>query len=100
VLADVSTIGRDAVTGWPYRNANVMYEVGMAPSCGQPSDVLLVRYDRDRFLFDVSAIPHVTLDFTDVGTGVATLNGHLLQRLRALWAKKEAKSRRHIDGSP
>ena len=43
VLADVSSVGRDAVTGQPYRNGNVMYEVGIALACRGPSDVLLVR---------------------------------------------------------
>lgn len=64
VLADVSSIGKDSVTGQTYRNGNVMYEVGIALSCRQSQDVLLVRDDRDPFLFDLSSIPHITLDFT------------------------------------
>lgn len=64
VLADVSSIGKDSVTGQAYRNGNVMYEVGIALSCRQSQDVLLVRDDHDPFLFDVSSIPHIALDFT------------------------------------
>lgn len=56
VLADVSTAGKDQNTGEPYRNGNVMYEVGLALACRQPAEVLLIRDDRDRFLFDVSTI--------------------------------------------
>ena len=82
VLADVSTAGRDAVTGAPFRNGNVMYEVGIALACRQPSEILLVRDDHDPFLFDVSAIPHVTLDFTDTSTAIAALSEHLLSRIR------------------
>ena len=35
VLADVSTVGHEAVTGHPFRNANVLYEVGIALACRQ-----------------------------------------------------------------
>jgi len=42
VLADVSTAGRDSVTGDAYRNGNVMYEVGIALACRQPAEVILL----------------------------------------------------------
>ena len=70
VLADVSTIGKDSVTGAPYRNANVLYEVGIALACRHPSEVLLVRDDEDKFLFDVSSIPHMKVDFTNTVVAV------------------------------
>lgn len=81
VLADISSVGKDSVTGQPYRNGNVMYEVGIALACRQPSEVLLVRDDHDKFLFDVSTVPHITLDFTNTGKAVQTLTEHLLARL-------------------
>ncbi len=40
-------------------------EAGLALACRQPSEVLLIRDDRDNFLFDVSAIPHKIIDFSD-----------------------------------
>lgn len=70
VLADISTIGKDSVTGVPYRNANVLYEVGIALACRQPSEVLLLRDDEDKFLFDVSSIPHMKVDFTNTAVAV------------------------------
>jgi hypothetical protein len=82
VLADVSTLGRDAVTGVPYRNGNVLYEVGVALACRQPSEVLLVRDDEDRFLFDVSSIPHMKVVFTDVNAAVEQVAEGLAARLR------------------
>ncbi len=45
ILADVSTVGQDLKTGDPYRNSNVMYEVGLALACRQPCEVILVRDD-------------------------------------------------------
>lgn len=50
VLADVSSIGKDNVTGEAFRNGNVMYEVGLALACRHSSEVLLIRDDNDKFL--------------------------------------------------
>jgi len=83
VLADVSTVGNDSKTGARYRNGNGMYEVGIALACRHPHEVLLVRDDNDPFLFDVSAIPHMTLDFTaaDAVTKLAAaLQGRLAEQ--------------------
>ena len=66
ILADVPSIGKDSKTGIPYRNGNVMYEIGIALACRQPADVLLLRDDTDKFLFDVSTVPHMHLDFVDI----------------------------------
>jgi hypothetical protein len=81
VLADVSSIGKDSVTGDSYRNSNVMYELGIALACRHPSEVLLMRDDHDKFLFDVSTIPHVTLDFTDISKARKELGELLLARI-------------------
>ena len=82
VLADVSSVGKDSKNGESYRNGNVMYEVGLALACRHPSDVLLVRDDKDKFLFDVSTVPHMHLDFTDIEKARAALQTELLARLR------------------
>jgi hypothetical protein len=81
VLADVSTLGKDSVTGRSYRNGNVMYEVGLALACRQPEEVLLVRDDREPFLFDVSTIPHMQVDFADECGARDALAAALRQRL-------------------
>lgn len=82
VLADVSTVGNDKTSGQPYRNGNVMYEVGLALACRHPSEVLLVRDDEDRFLFDVTAIPHKKIDFTDAPQARQVLTELLAERLQ------------------
>ena len=82
VLADVSSIGHDSKTGRPYRNGNVMYELGLALACRQPSEVLLIRDDRDKFLFDVSTIPHKHVDFTDPERARIELKEELISRLK------------------
>ena len=81
VLADVSPLGYDSKTGHPYRNGNVLYEVGLALACRHPSEVLLLRDDHDRFLFDVSTIPHKQINFADIDGAKTELAEALLARL-------------------
>ena len=81
VLADVSSIGVGRDSGNAFRNANVLYEVGVALASRQPHEVLLVRDDNDKFLFDVSTIPHATIDFDDGDKSVASLARLLQDRL-------------------
>lgn len=67
VLADVSVVDEGRYTGTPIRNGNEMYEVGIALACRMPSEVLLIRDDSKKFLFDVSTIPHMPIDFSKMG---------------------------------
>jgi hypothetical protein len=98
VLADVSSVGKDSVTGYPYRNANVMYEVGLAMTCRQPHEVLLVRDDNDKFLFDVSTIPHKRIDFTNIDMARAELHDELLNRLKEDNHINDARVKKAISG--
>ena len=54
VFADVSTI--EVVNGKPFRNGNVMYEVGIAHAVRQPEEVLLFRSDNAEVLFDIANV--------------------------------------------
>lgn len=81
VVADVSCVGRDSATSMPFRNGNVMYEVGLALACRQPSEVLLIRDDKERFLFDVSTVPHMTIDFTSEARARSELRQAMEARL-------------------
>lgn len=82
IVADVSTVGKDSVTRKPYRNPNVLYEIGIALACRQPQEVLLIRDDDDPFLFDVSTIYHMKLDFTEVEEARTRLQQELIARLK------------------
>lgn len=82
ILADVSAIGRDSVSGESYRNGNVMYEIGLALACRQSQEVLLIRDDKEKFLFDVSTIPHMHLDFGNPEQAKQQLHDELKARLR------------------
>jgi len=91
VLGDVSVVGYDSKTGQSYRNGNVMYEVGLALACRQSAEVLLIRDDKDRFLFDVSTIPHIHLDFSDAAKASATLAEEIAARLREIDHIRDAR---------
>ena len=54
VIADVTTVGH--LAGKPYRNGNVMYELGLAHAVRLPEEVLLFRSDRDPLLFDMANV--------------------------------------------
>ncbi|MBX7169277.1 MAG: hypothetical protein K1X74_23290 [Pirellulales bacterium] len=54
ILADISTL--HVIDDTAYRNANVMYEVGIAHSLRLPEEVLLFRSDCDRLLFDLANV--------------------------------------------
>jgi hypothetical protein len=80
VLVDVTTIGY--LNDMPMRNGNVMYELGIALACRHPSDVLIIRGDNDRLLFDVTTIPHKQIDFSDEAKSAKELQAELVERMR------------------
>lgn len=53
-VADITSIGD--IGGRPVRNANVMYEVGLAHAMRQPEEVLLFRSDEHPLMFDISNV--------------------------------------------
>jgi len=114
ILADVSTIGKDSVSGDSFRNGNVMYEVCLALASRHSSEVLLVRDDKDEFLFDVSTIPHKHINFIDKEQAINVLRDELIARLKernhvndarvhlalASLTNEEASALKHIAGLP
>ena len=54
ILGDITTIG--SIDGKPIRNANVLYEIGLAHASRLPEEVILFRSDNDALLFDVANI--------------------------------------------
>lgn len=91
ILADVSVVGHDSKTGESYRNGNVMYEVGLALACRQSAEVLLIRDDKDSFLFDVSTVPHKHLDFAELLNARCVLTEEIEARLREIDHVRDAR---------
>ncbi len=60
VLVDVTTMG--IMDGTPIRNGSVMYEVGLAQAVRQPEEVILLRSDNARIIFDISIVRILSYD--------------------------------------
>jgi hypothetical protein len=72
IIADITTIGY--IDTAPVRNANVLYEVGIAQAVRLPEEVLLFRSDEDPILFDVTNIRINTYDPDGDVTGSQTID--------------------------
>ena len=64
VFADISVMQEGRWKG--QRNANVLYEVGLAHACRHSTEVLLVRRDAEEINFDVAGIRIHTYDPSDL----------------------------------
>ena len=84
VLADISVTDRWTENGEPRwaRNGNVMYEVGLALSCRQPVEVILLRDDSEPLLFDLSHIPVIRFDPNDADAAISIIRTGIADRLR------------------
>jgi hypothetical protein len=87
----VSVVGYDAKSGFSYRNGNVMYEVGLALACRQSAEVLLLRDDRAPFLFDVSTVPHMHVDFSDAEAARTAVAQEIVMRLKEVDRVRDAR---------
>src|SRR5690606_12698324 len=86
-IAEISEIGK--LDDRSIRNANVMYEVGLAQAVRLPEEVLLVRSDKEQLLFDITNVRvHYYEPDTDVGKASALLGELALESLRAVEQKK------------
>ena len=80
-LADISIVDTGSRSGEQFRNGNVMYEVGIALSIRNPTEILLVRDDQEKTLFDVSMVPHMHIDFSDVESAKSELTEAISNRI-------------------
>lgn len=84
VLADISVVSIFPTDGSAavFRNSNVMFEVGLALACRQPVEVVLVRDDQEKILFDVSHISVKQFDPSAISDSTQLIRSLLLDRLR------------------
>ena len=98
VLADVSVIDEGRYTQVPIRNANVMYEVGIALACRTPPEVVLVRDDTKPLLFDLSTIPTLLVDFENPRVAIEALRTVIADRLTEISLVEDARVRQAVQG--
>lgn len=99
ILADISVTNRweDGPTKRFCRNANVMYEVGLAIACRQPCEVLLVRDDSDQLLFDASHLPVMRVDFNDQHAARGSIQQAITDRLLERDKLKDIRVQKILD---
>jgi hypothetical protein len=99
VVADISVVDRwvDGAERRAARNGNVMYEVGLALACRQPVEVLLIRDDDERLLFDVSTIPVLRNDPQDPIRSQEALREAIVDRLRERSLQRDLRLRRTLE---
>ncbi len=82
VIADISSMGM-APDGYNVlRNGNVMYELGLAHAVKSPAAVIIIKDDNDKMLFDVSSIPHFTIDFSDTEAAKERVKEIIIDRIQ------------------
>ena len=92
-LADITVLGE--LDGHPVRNANVLYEVGLAHATRLPEEVALLRSDDKELLFDVMNVR--VLEYDPDGAPEAAQNlvaDAILRSLRELDLRRSLSVRR------
>lgn len=92
IVADISAL--DDLNGRPLRNANVMYEVGLAHSVRLAEEVILFRSDGSKLDFDVAGvrIHHYDPD-GDAEAARRTVSETIVDSLRSLDARRRISIR-------
>lgn len=103
VIADVTTIGYLPATkseeqARPIRNANVMYEVGLAHAARLPEEILMFRSDSDPLNFDISNIRVNYYDPDhDPEKSIERVSSGVISALRELELKRHFAVRRAVE---
>ena len=86
VIADITSreMSDDRGCLWPQRNANVMWELGIAHIMRLPDEVLMVRSDREQSIFDLTQFRAFEYDPSDVDAARRLLRRLAEDRLRAI----------------
>ena len=86
-IGDVSTIGYLPINGntnKPVRNANVLYEVGLAHACRLPEEVILLRSDSDQLDFDISGVRVHQYDPDNIEASIETVVNLMSEALKSI----------------
>ena len=69
---------------WPQRNGNVMWELGVAHVMRMPDEVILIRSDRDRNIFDLTQLRAFDYDAEDFTASRDFLKTLMQDRLQSI----------------
>lgn len=91
VLADIS------VEPNGYRNANVLYEIGLAHALRQPEEVLLLRQDNERIAFDIAPVRAHYYDPSEVSSSRDLIARLIRTCLREIDLRKGLKVQQAVE---
>jgi hypothetical protein len=99
VIADISSSAMMDLNGetWPQRNANVMWELGIAHSMRLPEEVIMVRSDDDPSIFDLTQFRAFRYQPDDVSNSRAVIHYLGQDRLKIIDQTKHRKVREAMD---
>ena len=99
VLADISKTNetKSEEGGKIHRNENVMFEVGLAMAVRQPVEVILVRDDDEKLLFDLSHIPVAKFDPEDEAQSISLMRKIISDRLKERNLVKDLRFKRTVE---
>ncbi|EMI24855.1 hypothetical protein RESH_04566 [Rhodopirellula europaea SH398] len=102
VVADITSTRMVDESGawWPQRNGNVMWEVGIAHTLRLPDEVVMVRSDSDRSIFDLTQFRAFTYDPAAIEESKEWLTAIVCDRIRSVDQSKSilvAQAVRSID---
>jgi hypothetical protein len=99
VLADISITDEINTNGerTGFRNGNVMFEVGLAMAVRQPVEVILIRDDDAKLLFDLSHIPVATFNPHDIDASISLIRSIISDRLSERQLMKDLRFTRAIE---
>ena len=90
-VGDISTVGYLPINGntnKPVRNANVLYEVGLAHACRLPEEVILLRSDNDQLDFDISGVRVHRYNPDNIEESIESVVNLMLEALKSIDDRK------------
>ena len=86
VIADITSVQMTDASGicWPQRNANVMWEPGIAHLMRLPDEVLILRSDEDESIFDLTQFRVFNIDPADVAESRRLIRNLIRERAQII----------------
>jgi hypothetical protein len=99
VIADITSVPMtdSGGTPWPQRNGNVMWELGVAHAMRLPDEVIIVRSDSDKSIFDLTQFRAFEYDPNDLVAARSVINQLASDRLKSVEQYKSRKVKEAIE---
>jgi hypothetical protein len=72
-----------------YRNGNVMYELGIAHAIRLAEEVIILRSDNDKLLFDINQVRIINININDIDTSIRQLTDIFINSIKEINTSKD-----------